>query len=700
MLNNNIQLNTQVRVRDELPHLLLIIIIILLVYLWSAPRTVVLEDDGTFILAAYFNGIAHPPGYPLFTLISHLFTYLPIGSVAFRVHAVSSVFGALSCACMFMILRVLLPDRLYAYMGALCLAYSETFWSQSIIAEVYTLNSFIFLVLFFVALKLGDERNRFSAKTVYFMAFLYGLGLSDHWPLLILSTPGLLLVLWPRRKEIARCLPLSLVFLVLGLWPYLWMVVRSQTHPEISFFGPITSWSELWYIVSRKAYATADQNTGAGMWDKLMFCWFTLKQTLYQFGIPGGLLAAAGFLLQWRYWRRLMCLSLILIFLGSTFILIWLLGFDYDLLHRNIFRVYPVIAYAAIDVWLVAGVMSFINFICRQGRFFSIRKNYLQSAMLVFTVGTTLLFNIPQNYRAADNLAVDYARTVLTTLDKDAIFFTNGDVDTGPIGYLHLVEGVRPDVTVYSTQGLVFGNRLFDARFTDANAKHKILSRFLAMQKRPVYYTENLPRIYGYRDFGLYMKMDKSLADYLVEYSINQKIVDYYEGILNIKKRYDPWESMIQGALIADYCRLTANIILLGRDNSSFGEIHRVCRGYDADVMAVNVLLGQKKPRLDLIPPFLQQAKEHRGEAVQLSDYVQYDILYGRYLLLKNQPAAALKHFQQAINDWPDPGNKAYQLREHTQVLLGPGSAKRNMGSTMTGTTGKPGRVVKKNVEL
>ena len=37
-------------------------------YAFTAPHTVGLEDDGLFILSSYFLGIAHPPGYPLFTL--------------------------------------------------------------------------------------------------------------------------------------------------------------------------------------------------------------------------------------------------------------------------------------------------------------------------------------------------------------------------------------------------------------------------------------------------------------------------------------------------------------------------------------------------------------------------------------------------------------------------------------------------------
>ena len=49
-------------------------------------RFMVLEDDGEFMMATYFLGVAHPPGYPLYVLLAHPFTWLPFGEVALRVH--------------------------------------------------------------------------------------------------------------------------------------------------------------------------------------------------------------------------------------------------------------------------------------------------------------------------------------------------------------------------------------------------------------------------------------------------------------------------------------------------------------------------------------------------------------------------------------------------------------------------------------
>src|SRR5688500_20265102 len=80
-------------------------------YAATSPRSVALEDDGLFVLSSYFLGIEHPPGYPLFTLLGKLSTLLPVGSVAYRVHLLSALFGALTCALLWMCTRQLVDRK-------------------------------------------------------------------------------------------------------------------------------------------------------------------------------------------------------------------------------------------------------------------------------------------------------------------------------------------------------------------------------------------------------------------------------------------------------------------------------------------------------------------------------------------------------------------------------------------------------------
>ena len=45
----------------------------LLVYIWLAPRVPGAGDSSEFMLVLAVDGVAHPPGYPLYTLLGHLF---------------------------------------------------------------------------------------------------------------------------------------------------------------------------------------------------------------------------------------------------------------------------------------------------------------------------------------------------------------------------------------------------------------------------------------------------------------------------------------------------------------------------------------------------------------------------------------------------------------------------------------------------
>ncbi|MDQ3856168.1 MAG: DUF2723 domain-containing protein, partial [Chloroflexota bacterium] len=67
---------------------------VFLLYLSTLAPTVLDRDPGRFQARAYVLGIGHPTGYPTYIMLGKLFTYLPVGDVAFRVNLSSAVYGA------------------------------------------------------------------------------------------------------------------------------------------------------------------------------------------------------------------------------------------------------------------------------------------------------------------------------------------------------------------------------------------------------------------------------------------------------------------------------------------------------------------------------------------------------------------------------------------------------------------------------
>ena len=101
-------------------------------------------DGNELTTVAATLGLAHPTGYPLYTWLGFLFTKLvPIGDVAHRTNLMSAILGAASVAMLYHIARRIELRRAIAIFAALLFGVSTTFWSQTVITEVYAPNVFM-----------------------------------------------------------------------------------------------------------------------------------------------------------------------------------------------------------------------------------------------------------------------------------------------------------------------------------------------------------------------------------------------------------------------------------------------------------------------------------------------------------------------------------------------------------------------------
>ncbi len=69
-------------------------LVTLLGYCLTISPDLTLEDCGELAVGSMYAGVPHPPGYPVWTLYTWLFTKLvPISNIAFRVASLVSVRG-------------------------------------------------------------------------------------------------------------------------------------------------------------------------------------------------------------------------------------------------------------------------------------------------------------------------------------------------------------------------------------------------------------------------------------------------------------------------------------------------------------------------------------------------------------------------------------------------------------------------------
>lgn len=631
------------------------------VYLLSMPQTVVLEDDGLFTLTAYYNGIAHPPGYPLYTLLSHVATWIPFGSIAFRIHAFTAMLGAASCVCLFHIVRKLGIESSIAFIASLSFGYSLSFWSQAIISEAYTLNVLIILALFYVSLmyrEASEEKNR--QRLLNFFVIIYGLGLSNHWPLLAVSTPALGCLLWPHKKVIFRQILKSIPYLSVGIMFYIWMVVRSRMDPFVSFYGPINNLDELWFYISREGYSTIDFNLSADWSDKAHFLMFSLVETVKQFGPLGIIPMLTGIIYQWTHWNKTLAFSLLLLYLGNTFMLIFLLGFDYDYHHQNIFRVYPLMAYAACVIWIALG----LKVICLKVLKLNdnkIGKSFLMAAIGLLFVGNTLVANTVENYRKNDVWVDEYSNVIFANIEQDSILFTFGDMDVWTLGYHHLILNQRPDIQLYSLKGIVYSNRLFHQNETPLEEAEHIIRNFIMSTSRPIYYSSSFISGFSETDYGLFKQINREGRPDYRKAIIIPAVKEYIETLLGRGEPVNRWEKMHYRLILSEYCKLSLNILEYSNSDTQNEELQRwvdrVCDTFHGNLLQAEQLLNKGNKTVDDINSVLARAEKLSGQAVLKSEIAMYYFLRGEVLSRAGNTVMSKKMYLKSYNHWKHPEN-------------------------------------------
>jgi hypothetical protein len=272
-------------------------------YVLTLTDTVSGGDSGELISVAYHVGIAHPPGYPLYTLLAKVTTLVPLGGIAWRV----SLFSALCNAAAAMILcrAVILwtGSRAAGVLAAGAFAFSPLVWPYAIVAEVFALNNLFVAGLVYFSVRGALERQATgtaSTQTLYLAAFWLGLGFSNHHTLVFFGIPFGLYLLYLRGGGAAspRFLAGLAAAVALGFLPYLLLVVRGDYATEVSW-GHTSTWDGLVTHVLRREYGTfrlADASVGeAGtFWPRFVLFWRDTAFSTFFLVVPLGAAAAAA----------------------------------------------------------------------------------------------------------------------------------------------------------------------------------------------------------------------------------------------------------------------------------------------------------------------------------------------------------------------------------------------------------------------
>jgi hypothetical protein len=193
------------------------------VYLCTLAPGVTLENSGELLTASHNLGVAHPPGYPAWTLLAAVWQrIIPLNNIAWRINLMCAFLGALAVG-----LVALLISKSGRVMASRCgflqgretgagldwiilassvsaawmLAFSQAMWSQSVVTEVWTLNAFFLVTVLVLLYRWSLEPER--CWRLYLAGFLWGVSLTNH-PTLVLLAVAFPTFLWFVDRDLGR----------------------------------------------------------------------------------------------------------------------------------------------------------------------------------------------------------------------------------------------------------------------------------------------------------------------------------------------------------------------------------------------------------------------------------------------------------------------------------------------------------------
>ena len=272
-------------------------IVSLALYIKTLAPSVWFIDSGELSAVASTLGIAHPTGYPLFTLIGHLFSMLPVSSSQiYNLNLMSAFFCSLAVFMFFFLMKFIFEHRkqqsqpekskkasvkkiteksahlspVIEYgliiFSSLLLAFSRTFWDSANAVEVYPIHVFFLVTLSLLFLKAvykrqsaGNDKSSFFSDNKYYLIFAFVLGLSftNHLTTLLLAPACLTLFIVENRHNLKRLYKLfgaMAVCFITGLTPYLYLPIRARMNPVFIWGNPY-NWERFYWHVTGKQFS-------------------------------------------------------------------------------------------------------------------------------------------------------------------------------------------------------------------------------------------------------------------------------------------------------------------------------------------------------------------------------------------------------------------------------------------------------------
>ena len=415
-----------------------VFVVTLAVYWLTLAPTVTLVDSGELILAAHSLGVAHPPGFPLYLLLAHLASLVPIGNVALRVNFASALFAAASAGMMTLVAgeaAVMAGLRCWmrivvALCAGLLLAFGHTLWAYGTIAEVYTLNAFLILLILWLMLRWRREPARDS--WLHAAAGVFGLALGVHHVTVAAILPGIAVLVWrtegARFYASRRLLWAALISFAALIAIYAYLPIAAAREPVMNWGNPRTLVG-VWRHISGRQYQAYLSFTPSMLGENFRSGVHLLLREFGPLWLPLALATvASGGWFSWRRNRTIFWLLALIVLVNVGYNLSYSIAEDKDAYYLPTF-----IACAAF-AGLGLGSLG--------------KRLPLAAGVALLLPAIALAANWRSNDRSGYFIAQDYVHNIERTIAPDGLLLTLDWQVQSPMFYTREIEGRRRDIKV------------------------------------------------------------------------------------------------------------------------------------------------------------------------------------------------------------------------------------------------------------
>jgi hypothetical protein len=389
-------------------------------------------DSGELTTAALELGIAHPPGYPLYVWLGHLLSWLPLGTIAERVAALSALSAGLSVGLLSALLRSVDLSRSVAAGASMLYAAAPLLFRYAVVAEVFALNNALCLGLL-VATSLALSG---STRAALVAGLLAGLGVANHHTSVFVSVPALAAIAWRQRWwRQPRVAGLTFLTGLVGLLPYVQLPIAAAGDAE-TVWGDGSTWAGFWHHFFRSDYGTFQLASGPAAGasptlDQLAAFVRTAFEQLAWVGLPLALVGLVAGLRKPALRGLATVIATALLLAVGLFHTLANLPLGDPLLFETVARFW-ILPLALLSVLGGVGLAS-------------LPAAWAGRAALALGA-LAALRTAPAADRYGSDAIDAYGRAILEPLPDGAVLLTRGDLITNAVRYARLGAGFRKDV--------------------------------------------------------------------------------------------------------------------------------------------------------------------------------------------------------------------------------------------------------------